>query len=46
MMETKDRTDKYIKAKKQVENIKAFYKHAAFFALMYLSVLSLVSIIS
>ena len=25
-METKDRTDKYIKAKKQVENIKGFYK--------------------
>ena len=35
-METKDRTDKYIKAKKQVENIKGFYKHAAFYIVINL----------
>ena len=36
-METKDRTDKYIKAKKQVENIKGFYKHAAFYIYVFIS---------
>ena len=35
-MDAKTRGDKYLKAKKQVDNIKAFYKHAAFYIVINL----------
>lgn len=35
-MDAKNRADKYLKAKKKVDNIKAFYKHAAFYVIIHL----------